>query len=79
MIKTKRRKELEEKEKELHFLKKNIQELKHWCAADSGEIAFAMMHLEKQAFNIVDFREQLRSGKYTFDEYVKQTNKPNPS
>lgn len=71
MFKTKRRKELEAKEDELYRLKSAIADLKHWCAADSGEIAFAMLHLENPKYSIDGFRGLLRQGKYTFDEYRK--------
>ena len=71
MFKTKRRKELERKEAELYRLKQEIQNLKHWCAADSGEIAFAMLHLEKRMYSTSVFRDLLRQGRYTFDEYRK--------
>ena len=73
MFKSKRRKELEAKEDELYRLKMEIQNLKHWCAADSGEIAFAMLHLEKPISGVHVFRDLLRQGKYTFDEYRKRT------
>ncbi len=69
MFKTKRRKELEDKESELYALKSAISDLKYWCAADSGEIAFAMMHLENPKTDVSGFREKLRRGEYTFDEY----------
>ncbi len=72
MFKSKRRKELEKKEDELYRLKQNIQELKRWCAADSGEIAFAMLHLEKPRQSVSCFRDLLRQGKYTFDAYRKR-------
>lgn len=71
LLKSKRRKELETKEEELHRLRLEIQELKHWCAADSGEIAFAMLHLEKPKLSVWQFRKALREGKYTFAEYKK--------
>lgn len=69
MFKSKRRKELEAKEDELYRLKRAIQDLKHWCAEDSGEIAFAMLHLEKPRTDINGFREKLRRGEYTFENY----------
>ena len=72
MFKTKRRKELEAKERELHFLKMEIRDLKTWCAEDSGEIAFAMLHLENRQKSVSCFRDLLRQGKYTFDEYRKE-------
>ncbi len=71
MFKTKRIKELEAKERELYILKMEIQDLKTWCAEDSGEIAFAMLHLENKKTSISGFRDLLRKGKYTFDEYRK--------
>lgn len=73
MFKSKRRKELEANEDELYRLKTEIQNLKHWCAEDSGEIAFAMLHLEKPRHSTSGFRDLLRQGKYTFDEYRKAT------
>ena len=72
MFKTKRRKELERKENELFTLKMEIQEMKQWCAEDSGEIAFAMLHLESLSGShkgISAFRDGLRKGLYTFNEY----------
>lgn len=71
MFKSKRRKELEEKETELYRLRQNIQDMKHWCAADSGEIAFAMMHLDKPKQSLSCFRDELRKGLYTFEAYRK--------
>ncbi len=69
MWKTKRRLELERKEEELIVLKARIQEMKHWCAADSGEIAFAMLQLENTRIDISCFRDKLRKGEYTFANY----------
>lgn len=71
LFKSKRRKELEKKEAELQKLKLEIQELKHWCAEDSGEIAFAMLHLENRCQQVDEFRKKLREGKFTFDNYKK--------
>jgi hypothetical protein len=72
MFKTKRRKELERKEMELWQLKIEIAEVKNWCAADSGEIGFAMLHLESPfKLSISQFRDGLRKGKYTFAEFKK--------
>jgi hypothetical protein len=72
MFKTKRRKELERKEDELWRLKFEIMELKNWCAADSGEIGFAMLQLENPYNQSVSqFRDKLRKGEYTFDEFKK--------
>jgi len=76
MFKSKRRKELEAKELELHYLKVRIQEMKHWCAADSPEIGFAMLYLEgkdKDSGRVSEFRERIRDGKLTFDKYVEQS------
>lgn len=74
IFKSKRRKELEAKENELRSLKLEIDQMKHWCAADSPEIGFAMLHLEniKTKPQTVDhFRNKLRNGKYTFYNYKK--------
>lgn len=71
MFKTKRRKELEAKENELYILKSKIQELRQWCAENSGEIAFAALWLEgKTRHNSVSvFRDDLRKGLFTFGNY----------
>ena len=71
MFKTKRRKELEAKENELYILKSKIQELRQWCAENSGEIAFAALWLEggTKYVGISHFREGLRKGEFTFEEY----------
>jgi hypothetical protein len=72
MFKTRRRKQLERKEDELWRLKHEIRELKAWCAADSGEIAFAMLQLENPySQSVSQFRDGLRKGKYTFEEFKK--------
>lgn len=69
MIKTDRRKELEQKEVELQRLKVIIDEMKNWCAFDSPEIGFAMLYLQNRRCDISLFRERLRSGIYTFEEF----------
>jgi len=72
MFKTKRRKELEAKERELAFLKMKISEMETWCACDSPEIGFAMRYLaglDKDAGFISNFRDRLRGGKLTFYKY----------
>ena len=72
MFKSKRRKELERKERELNILKLAIDELKVWCAADSPEIGFAMLHLEKLGTHpegVDSFRRKLRSGQFTFEKF----------
>ena len=71
MFKTKRRKELEAKENELFQLKAQIDEIKVWCVADSPEIGFAMLRLQKKTihFDTSGFREDLRKGLFTFDNY----------
>ena len=43
MFKSKRRKELEARERELLWLQQKIDEMKWWCAADSPEIGHAML------------------------------------
>lgn len=77
MFKSKRRKELERKENELYRLKMEIEQLKHWCAEDSGEIAFAMLHLESlndYHQSISSFRDDLRQGLHTFSNYSNKVN-----
>lgn len=74
MFKTKRRKELEDKEDELYILKSQIDEIQQWCSYDSPEIGFAMLRLKGETNNISTshFREDLRKGIFTFEEYRKQ-------
>jgi hypothetical protein len=75
VFKSKTRKKLEVKDDQLFRLKLEIDQLKKWCAYDSPEIGYAMMHLK----NLVDkpqcissFREKLRKGKYTWDNFKKE-------
>lgn len=73
MFKTKRRKELERKEDELYLLKQSINEMRVWCAADSGEIAYAMLYLQNENRSWIEtFRGRLRQGLYTFENYRKE-------
>ena len=74
MFKTKRRKELERKEDELFALKSEIQDLKHWCAFDSPEIGFAMLHLQNRRNSTSGFRDRLRKGEFTFTNFKPQNN-----
>ena len=69
MFKSKRRKELERKEDELYILKSQIAEVRHWCAHDSPEIAFAMIHLQSPKESVSGFRDKLRRGEFTFEKY----------
>ena len=69
MFKTKRRKELEQKELELFRLKIRIGEMKDWCAFDSPEIGFSMLYLQNRRCDISLFRDRLRAGSYTFEEF----------
>ncbi len=74
MFKSKRRLELEKAEDELHILKNEIRDMMYWCAADSPEIGFAMRRLlgEDTHWEGLSFwRDKLRSGKFTWEEYVK--------
>ena len=80
MFKTKRRRTLEQKELELYHLKQQIIQMRHWCAYDSPEIAFAMLRLESmydekspvRYEDIGTFRDNLRKGLYTFQNYSKR-------
>lgn len=74
MFKSKRRKELEDKEEELFHLKAQIDEIKHWCAYDSPEIGFAMLRLQKKTrhYSTSDFRDDLREGLFTFENYKEE-------
>lgn len=72
MFKSKRMKELESKERELFMLRLKIDEVKHWCAADSPEIGFCMLHLQsldKCTLTISKFRDNLRKGYFTFEAF----------
>ena len=69
MFKTKRRKELERKEDELYILKAQISDMRHWCAFDSPEIGFAMVHLQEPKLSVSCFRDKLRAGQFTFTNY----------
>lgn len=69
MFKSKRRKELERKEDELYILKAQISDMRHWCAFDSPEIGFAMVHLQAPKNSVSGFRDKLRSGEFTFENY----------
>lgn len=71
MFKTKRRKELEAKEEELALLKTALIEMGQWCASDSSEIAFAVDYVLNRRVGISGFRDKLRRGFYTFDNYKK--------
>lgn len=76
MFKTRRRKELEAKERELAFLKMKISEMGTWCAYDSPEIGFAMLYLrgiDNDSGFISNFRNRLRDGNLTFDKYKEQS------
>lgn len=78
IFKSKRRKELEAKERELFVLKMKIDELKHWCAADSPEIGFCMLHLQSMNHypeSIDRFRSKLRGGLFTFKGFKLATRK----
>lgn len=72
LFKTERRKELEDKEAELYLLKSEIQQLKDWCFFDSPEIGIAMLYLQKRDISLSEFRDKLRRGVYTADEFKKQ-------
>lgn len=75
MFKNKRRKELERAERELYILKQEIKTIEDWCAADSGEIAFAMLHLKsitEPHVSVSVFRDNLRKGQYTFNNYLNK-------
>ena len=69
MFKTKRRKELELKEDELWHLKRKIDEMMHWCATDSPEIGFAALYLRSTDVGISGFRQELRKGEYTKENF----------
>jgi hypothetical protein len=74
MFKSKRRLELEKAEDELYTLKNEIREIMYWCAADSPEIGFAMRRLlgeDEYRDGISYWRDKLRKGKFTWEEYVK--------
>ncbi|MCH2040301.1 MAG: hypothetical protein MK185_06670 [Saccharospirillaceae bacterium] len=62
MFKSKRRKELEARERELLWLQQKIDEMKWWCAADSPEIGHAMLHLQDCRESTSCFRNRLRLG-----------------
>lgn len=74
MFKSKRRKELEDKEKELFQLKTEIAEIKCWCAYDSPEIGFAMLRLQgkTKCIGVSHFRDDLRKGLFTFYNYKEE-------
>ncbi len=69
MFKTKRRKELERKKDELRHLKRKIDDMLQWCAADSPEIGFASLYLQSTNANISGFRDLLRKGEYTKENF----------
>ena len=80
MFKSKRRLELEKAEDELNLLKNEIREMMYWCAADSPEIGFAMRRLlgeDDFPVDISSWREKLRKGEFTWQEYVRPSS-PNP-
>ena len=80
MFKSKRRLELEKAEDELFILKNEIREMMYWCAADSPEIGFAMRRLlreENPRTDIYSWREKLRKGEFTWQEYVRAS-QPKP-
>ena len=80
MFKSKRRLELEKAESELHLLKNEIREMMYWCAADSPEIGFAMRRFlreDNHRVGISCWRDKLRKGEFTWQEYVRLT-QPKP-
>ncbi|MEY8205003.1 MAG: hypothetical protein RPR40_07985 [Bermanella sp.] len=72
MLKSKRRKELEKKEHQLLKLELEINELKNWCAAESPDIGFAMLHLQCKKTDTSGFRERMRRGEFTFQNFKKK-------
>lgn len=74
MFKSKRSLELEKAEDELYTLKNEIRQMMYWCAADSPEIGFAMRRLlgeDEYRDGISYWRDKLRKGKFTWEEYIK--------
>tara|TARA_R110000851_G_scaffold13719_1_gene46824 strand:- start:201 stop:431 length:231 start_codon:yes stop_codon:yes gene_type:complete len=76
MFRSKRRKELENKEEELWLLKLKIEETGHWCAYDSPDVGFAMEFLmDRPRQSVSSFRDKLRKGEFTFDNYKERRTK----
>lgn len=75
MFKSKARKELESNADKLWVLNQTIREIQQWCAYDSPEIAFAMqalLELDTKGLRVDAFRDKLRRGEFTFDNFVKR-------
>lgn len=60
---------LKQEKSKMVFLKSRISEYKNWCAYDCPEIGFAMLSIEEDILDIDTFREKLRSGEFTFENY----------
>ena len=67
-------KKLTKVEGDKFWLESEIEQLKHWCAYDSPEIGFAMLHLQNPKNDVSGFRDKLRNGEFTFTNFKPRSN-----